>query len=201
MTRPFLRRAAHVAASLLLLALIVAAHGLIPTHDDLTAPISHSGTIGGTVDAERFTLDVDKVELARSVSDEEALGGVEGLEANGVWVVVWATLTSTDATVSVGGTLLEMGDGYSYSANTRLSNTFNNLGIVLNPGLPRYGAFVFEVPEERLSSPTLRVSVQESLDDRLSAQASVDLGLSESDIDRLTEEAADSVAVPPIGPP
>ncbi|RCV48883.1 DUF4352 domain-containing protein [Marinitenerispora sediminis] len=203
MASPLLRRAATALASLLLLGGIVAAHAMRPAFEDATAPIGHRGSAHEPVDARRFTIEVEKVEFAHAVSDGDALGAGPRLTADpgnrAIWVVVWATMTATDASLTVPDpVLLETGSGYSYAASDRLSNALNAFGTRLDPGIPRHGAFAFEVPRERLTDPTLTVSAREGLDDRLSASAEVGLGLDADRIERLVDAAADSLAIEPV---
>ncbi|MFC7326159.1 hypothetical protein [Marinactinospora rubrisoli] len=203
MANTLVRRAATAVGSLLLLAGIVTANRMLPAFEDVTAPIAYRGSAHETVDAQRFTARVEKVEFAHGISDGDGSGEGEVRTADpdnrAIWVVVWVTMTATDATLSVGDpVLLETGDGYAYAATDRLSNTMNAFAGRLDPGLPRYGAFAFEVPRARLVDPTLRVSAREGLDRRLSAEADVHLGLDAARVDRLTEAAADSLTIAPV---
>ncbi|MGI5119671.1 hypothetical protein ACQEU5_09080 [Marinactinospora thermotolerans] len=193
-----MRRPTTVAVSLLLLALVAAAHELVPAPEDVTAPIAHAGEAGEVVDARGFTIEVGEVRIARTVVEEDLFGEGSRETANGVWVVVPAVLTSTSTSSRVASpVLLETGGGYTHSAVTRLSSTLNSQSPQLDPGIAVRGAFVFELPPERLTRAVLRVTVSEGLDTRLAAEAVVDLGLSPAELRRLTADAAETT-VPPV---
>ncbi|QBI51933.1 DUF4352 domain-containing protein [Streptomonospora litoralis] len=197
MTSPFVRRAAAVFATLTLLSLIVMAQSLVPDDTLATEPIAYSGEIGEPVDAERFTVRVERVRIAETAVDEDGLGSSGPIEAKGVWLVATAEITSATAPLLHIDAALVMGDGYVYSANRWLSNDMaGGTGTTLDPGIPVTGALAFEVPKKRLKDPTLQVSARQSIDGRLSARADVDLGLSGSELDRRLAQPEDRVVVP-----
>src|SRR5690606_36570485 len=74
---------------------------------------------------------------------------------------------------------LLMKDGTTYFERGWFPDTFK--GQVLSPGIPVYGAFVFEVPADRVSEPSLVVTNAHAFESRLAAQASVGLGLTTTD--------------------
>lgn len=180
-----------------LLGAIMGAHRLIPSTEDLTEPITYSGTAETAVDAERFTLTVDKVQFARSAADADSTSGPERIEANGIWVLVWATVESTRTTLTSVHPKLDTGAGSSYSGSSWLDNTLTGTAARFDPGIPRYGAFAFEVPEGQLTDPKLRVVLSETVETRLAAQAEVDLELEGAELTRRIDAADDSVSLPP----
>ncbi|TDQ55436.1 hypothetical protein [Actinorugispora endophytica] len=198
MTRDFRRRVGVFALSVVLLVLIGLAHQTYPTRNELTAPISHRGDAGAPVDARRFAIEVDRVELARAVNDPESSPDSAEAGPGLVWVVVWATVTATEEPLRIGNpVLLETADGYSFAGDTTMDSPLNGFSVVQEPGLGRYGAFAFEVPRERLSDLSLRVTASGDLDTRLSAQAVVDLGLDAARLEEMLDTAADSVEIAP----
>nr|WP_255430285.1 DUF4352 domain-containing protein [Streptomonospora sp. PA3] len=153
--------------------------------------------MGEPVDARQFTITAEKVRVAEAVSDEDGLGTSGPIEANGVWVVATVEITATRAPLLNTDAELVMSDGYVYSTTGWLSNGLaGGFGATLDPGIPVTGMLVFEVPEDRLKDPTLQVNARESLDDRLSARADIDLGLSGAELDRLLADPEQSIAVP-----
>ncbi|TQN28670.1 hypothetical protein FHX37_4029 [Haloactinospora alba] len=180
-----------------LIAAIMGAHRMIPSAEELTEPVTYSGTAGTAVDAERFTLTVDKVQLARSAADADSTGGPQPIEANGVWVIVWATVESTRTTLTSVHPELDTGTGATYSGSSWLNNTLSGTAARFDPGIPRYGAFAFEVPEDQLADPALRVALSESAETRLAAQAEADLELEGEELTRRIDTADESVSLPP----
>ncbi|MFC3999916.1 hypothetical protein ACFOVU_28650 [Nocardiopsis sediminis] len=198
----FARRSVTAVLSLILLGLIMGAHSLIPPTLATSEPISTSGGIGSTVDARQFTIEVQDVRFARTITDDaggDDFGAVsEPIEANGVWVIVLATIESTRSTMSSVTAELDTGDDYTYSGTAWSANVFESSSPSLSPGRPVTGAFAFEVPEDRLTELSLRATVSESADERLAAQADIDLGLSGSELTENVDGAEDVAAIPPI---
>ncbi|MFC4564049.1 DUF4352 domain-containing protein [Nocardiopsis mangrovi] len=196
------RRSTTIVLSLILLGLIMGAHSLIPPTLATSEPIGYAGGIGTTVDARQFTIEVRDVRFARSITDDSGDDefGVpsEPIEANGVWVVVDATIESTRSTMRNVRAELDTGEDYAYSGTTWSSNVFDSASPSLSPGRPVTGAFAFEVPEERLTELSLRAVVSHSLDERLAAQADIDLGLSGAGLTDRIDGADDVTAIPPI---
>ncbi|WP_067964424.1 hypothetical protein [Nocardiopsis trehalosi] len=190
------------ALSAVLLALIMAAHALIPSPADTVGPIAYGGAIGEPVDAEVFTVEVERIEIARSAYDgagDAGEFGIEGepIEANGVWLVAWLTVEARRESLPNVSAELDAGGGYTYSSSMWFMNTLESNGAPFEPARPEYGAIVFEVAENRLTDPTLQVSLNTSLDARLSARADIDLGLRGTELAALVEDPEDEVAIPP----
>lgn len=185
------------ALSLLLIALIGVTRSLLIANEEEVAPISHSGDLGETVDARQFTITVQEVELARGITATDSFGEPSGQDLTAadtdIWVIVHVTITAASEQLTVRNPLLEVADGYSYAASTHVQSTMD--GEVVEAGIPRSGALVFEIPTERLAEPALRVGAG-GIDQRLSAEAVIDLGLGENELATLLDEAAESVSVP-----
>ncbi|MBV2364320.1 hypothetical protein ACFPZ0_21375 [Streptomonospora nanhaiensis] len=191
------RRALTVASCAVLLVLIFVAQSMLPGETDDTEPIAFSGEVGTEVDADQFTITASEARIAASVQDEGGLGGGAALKPHGVWVVVPARITSQHAPLGTVEARLAMGDGYTYSVTSWLYNGLGTgSGPTLSPGISVGGAFVFEVPKDRLVDPVLQVSARESLDARLSARADIDLGLGEDEIAEMTASPEESISIP-----
>ncbi|GAA1095549.1 hypothetical protein [Nocardiopsis composta] len=201
-------RASTVLASAVLLALLLGAQAL-RIHDDeaRTAPMEVSGTASEAVDARSFTVEVVDVAFARSVYDAsrlsvgdedeaDAAAAEDAIEANGVWVVVTADITAAERPLNRVNAELETGEGTTYSSSTMSVNALGSISDVFSPGIPRRGAVVFELPPERLSSPSVRFNVHSGLDKRLSGSALVDLELSGSELKKAVDGAEEALAVP-----
>ncbi|PSK99371.1 hypothetical protein CLV63_10394 [Murinocardiopsis flavida] len=194
--RSFLSTAGTVAMSLVLVALLITAHSYFITPEQETAPIAHTGARGDVVDAGRFTMKVGKVRLAESVA-EESFGGPELQKAKGVWVVVEAAVEPTLSPMQAGTPTLTNGDDFEFLAGTQLTTTIDQSSVPFEPGIPRRGFLVFEIPTKRLTPPlTLRMHMTDNgLDDRLAAEAQIDLGLDAGDIEALRAKAAPKVTI------
>ncbi|WP_052809670.1 DUF4352 domain-containing protein [Streptomonospora alba] len=193
---PFARSALTTFATLTLLTLIVAAQSLVPEETLATEPIPHSGEMGEPLDARRFTVTVEKVEFAETVTDEGGFGPSEAIEAHGVWVVATLEITAATAPLPNVDAELVMGDGYVYAASTWVNNGLNGGSSRPVPGIPVTGKLVFEVPEDRVTDPTLQVSARTSIDERLSARADIHLGLDGEQLDRRLAQPQKRIAVP-----
>ncbi|GAA1780829.1 MULTISPECIES: DUF4352 domain-containing protein [Streptomonospora] len=197
MASSFTRSAVATFATLTLLALIVAAQSLVPDETLATEPIASSGDIGEPVDAGQFSITVQEVRFAETVADKDGFGTSGPIEANGVWLVAGVRITSASAPLTNVDAELVMDDGYVYSANGWLSNGLSGgLGTTLEAGIPVAGMLVFEVPEDRISAPVLQVNARESIDDRLSARADIDLGLSGTELDERLSQPEERIDVP-----
>ncbi|MDT0303977.1 DUF4352 domain-containing protein [Streptomonospora wellingtoniae] len=197
MASSFVRSAFATFATLTLLALIVAAQSLVPDETLATEPIAYSGDIGEPVDADQFSVTVQKVRFAETVADKDGFGSSGPIEAHGVWLVATVRITSASAPLINVDAELVMDDGYVYSANGWLSNSLSGgLSTTLEAGIPVTGMLVFEVPEDRISAPVLQVNARESVDDRLSARADIDLGLSGAELDQRLSRPDERIDVP-----
>lgn len=202
--RSFLSKAGTLVMSLFLVGLLITAHSYLITPEQETAPIAKAGTRGSVVDADRFTMRVDKVRLARSVSEKDTFGGGgTPLKANGVWVVVEATVETTRSPMRPGKPTLTNGDDFEYAAGTQVTTTIDQTQEPYEPGIPRRGILVFEIPPKKLTPPlTLRMQMTEGgLDARLAAEAQIDLDLDGAAIDTLRAKVEKNVTIPELGYP
>lgn len=183
-----MNRTLSVPACLAMVALIAALQHFVMDREDMVEPITTSGVATEAVNTDDFTVEITEVELtdSLSISDGLSMSESDGLdavdevvEANGAWVVVWARLTATHSTIDTFPAELQMKDGTTYFERGWFFDSIDR--ETLSPGIPLHGAFVFEVPVERIEEPVLVVTNAHAYDGRLSAQASVDLALTDTE--------------------
>ncbi|WP_017590183.1 hypothetical protein [Nocardiopsis ganjiahuensis] len=148
---------------------------------EVVGPITSSGEHGEVVATDEFTVEVTDVRLADTVTDTAHLEP-ETVEANGVWVLVGASVTATRSPIRATRVELEMADGTTYSESTWFQSAISG-STEFATALPTHGTFVFEVPEDRLDSPSLLLTHTDRGGARLAAQASVDLGIDADDLE------------------
>ncbi|MDS1269667.1 hypothetical protein RIF23_05105 [Lipingzhangella sp. LS1_29] len=187
-----LRILVTVLGSVVLLVLIGLARGLTLSSAEQTEPISYTGTAAEEVDAVRFTMDVGEVRFADALRTT-GLRADDGqrYEANGVWLVVPVTLTATTEPLATVHTVRLESGGHAYGLAAEMQPSSPPR---LDPGIPEQQTFYFEIPEEHLDDPTLRV-IAGGFDARLSAEAVVDLQLDEQQLANRVAEAADEIEV------
>ncbi|MBB4935058.1 hypothetical protein F4561_005952 [Lipingzhangella halophila] len=188
------------ALSVLLLALIGVTRAYHVEFDQRVAPIAYSGDASEVVDASRFTLEVDEVRFGHDIAggDFEPLTGTEA-DPDYVWMVITVTIEATKESMAIHDPVrLECGDT-SYAG--RVSSPLPSGGLGASPlqaGIPVTGSLAFELPPEKIIDPTLRVtavSAGAAVDDRLSSEAVVDLGLRDEELSTRIDEAAETVEV------
>lgn len=157
-------------------------------------PLVTNGRIGRTITEPHFTIQVERVETARSVWVPPADGRkAQTIPANGVFVSVVATVTARRSPVYVADAALHTRFG-DYLPTDKFGGGLLSAPVVtplswvrFQPGMPRRGAYVFDVPENALAGARLDVSDRDTdtanfgfyRDDpvRFSAEAHVDLGI------------------------
>ncbi|MFE9244759.1 hypothetical protein [Nocardiopsis sp. NPDC006938] len=167
-----MNRALSILTCVVLVVLIAVLQRFVVSDEDMTGPITTKGDAGTTVDADDFTVRVTETELVSSLEVPDEAGAVQ---ANGVWVVVWADVTAAHEPIGNLRSELLMKDGTTYVERGWFSESLDRQ--VLSPGLTLHGAFVFEVPSERIEEPALVITNAQGYDSRLGAQARVDLGV------------------------
>ncbi|WP_017625882.1 hypothetical protein [Nocardiopsis chromatogenes] len=198
------RRWPTVVTSLVLLALLMYAQSFRFSSDvAVTEPMVASGDASAAVDARSFTVKVEEVRFARAVGDGADDSGLsdfapepEYIEAKGVWVVVFLEVTSTERQLTRLEAELDSGDKNVYASTSWLHNTFGSIGDGFPPGIPVQGATAFEVPEKALKDPVVRVTVSTGIDQRLSGEAHVKLGLSGDELKKAIDGAEETLDVP-----
>jgi hypothetical protein len=174
---------------------------------EVTDPIPTHGGVGTPVDADTFIIEVHDVAVAPVVATPEGLLGsvdegdeddgsaLEYHESAGVWIVAFATLTSTERPQRINSPVWLDTDEHTFAGAGELDDTL--LDERLEAGIPLTGAFVLDVPPERIHDPVLRVNVG-ATDQRLSSEAVIDLGLGG---DEIAQAAEDDDTVVEITPP
>jgi hypothetical protein len=108
---------------------------------------------------------------------------------------VTATLVESWAATSYARTRLVARDGTSYLASARVPTDIQlTSGLGAEPGIPRRGMVVFEIPPDRLAGAVLRVVRGDVGGGRLAPEAVVDLGIDESTARRLLDRAPTRLA-------
>jgi hypothetical protein len=202
---------------LLAVALACAAVALQSAHwsyDRAYGPLVKNGRIGRTVTEPRFTIRVEQVQTARSIRVPEGPYGAKPqiIPAGGVFVVVIATVAARRSPVYVASARLHTAYGDYYTTD-KLGGGILSAPVVtplsyvrFQPGMPRRGVYLFDVPARALAGARLYVSDRDIEDARFgfyrddpvrfSAEVHVDLGISAADAVRL-----DHAAVPGYGLP
>lgn len=146
----------------------------IVTNDALVDPIATAGTEGSVVSSRAFEAEVTRVDVTAEIEvTSSVVGDPEKVPANGVWVVVWGRVTALEDTVHGLSAELRMADGVVYEERGWFWASLDR--ATFSPAIPQRGAFVFEVPADRLDAPTLVLTHRPGFEDRLSSQ--VEIGL------------------------
>ncbi|WP_020574367.1 hypothetical protein [Actinopolymorpha alba] len=191
-----MRRVGAAALSALLLIAVVVANRQIPDPDRRLAPIATEGKVGEDVDTGGFAITVEKVQVTRKLAEGGFSPGPP-LTTDGIWLVLTATLTGNWKVATYDSAELRTPDGTIYLVSERPSTT-NRLTEDYNtePGIPRRGQIVFELPPDQLAGAVFRIS---GLDTRLAPQAVVDLGLDAATARRLIRSAAPQIELTSVG--
>lgn len=177
MSSPAVRRLWSIVASVVLVVVIVALQRFVISDQDQLEPIATSGTADAAVATDDFTAEVVETGVSTTLETVGAEGSTEQVEANGVWVAVWARVTAEHTTIDAMHAELRVDDGTVYSERGWFTDSLDRARF--SPGITVYGAFVFEVPQDRLDQPDLLLTNVTGLDRRLAAQADIDLGLTD----------------------
>ncbi len=187
--------------SVVLLALIGVTRAHHIEFDQRVAPITYSGHADEVVDASRFTLEVDNVEFGHDIAggDFEHLTGTEA-NPDYVWMVVTVTIEATAEPLQPHdpARLESGGDTYAGTPGRALASGGSAGTATLEAGIPVTEAIAFELPADELDDPSLRVTTVSSgagSDERLSAEAVVDLGLDEDELRSRVDDADEIVEI------
>ncbi|WP_073381787.1 hypothetical protein [Nocardiopsis flavescens] len=158
-----------------LTAAIFTAQRFIVSGEARTGPIATAGAQGAVVATRAFEAEVDRVDVASEIEvTGSSIGDAERVAANGVWVVVWTRVTALENTVHGIPAELRMADGVVYGERGWFRASLER--ATFSPAIPQRGAFVFEVPAERLDGPTLVLTHRPGYEQRLSSRVEIDLG-------------------------
>ncbi|CAL9493408.1 hypothetical protein SUDANB121_03303 [Nocardiopsis dassonvillei] len=158
-----------------LIAAILFAQRFIVTGQALVAPVATAGARGAAVATRAFEAEVTRVDVAAEIEvTGSVIGEPEKVPANGVWVVVWTRVNALEDTVHGVSAELRMSGGVVYEERGWFWASLEQ--ATFSPGIPQRGAFVFEVPADRLDGPTLVLTHRPGFERRLSSQVEIDLG-------------------------
>jgi hypothetical protein len=206
----------RVRSAVLTLGLVAAAVALQAgewSYSRAYGPFTKDGPIGRMITTPRFGIQVEQVQAARSVrvpGDEFTKAST--VPANGVFVVVIATLESRTSRVYVADAVLRTKEG-DYDTTDKFGGGLLSGPAVttlpylaVQPGMPRRGAYVFDVPAGALAGARLVVSDRDTQPAnfgyyrrdpvRFSQEVHVDLGLDAGAARRLVATAPDSYGIP-----
>jgi hypothetical protein len=209
-----MRRALSIMVAAGLAWAAVALQGAHWSYDRAYGPIPSNGRIGRTVTEPRFTIRVEQVQTARTIRVPEGEYGAKPqiIPATGVFVVVIATVAARRSPVYVASARLHTRFG-DYFPTDKLGGGILTRPVAtplsyvrFQPGMPRRGAYLFDVPPRALAGARLDVSDRDIEDAqfgfyrkdpvRFSAEARVDLGISPADAAGLTRTAATGYGLP-----
>jgi hypothetical protein len=208
-----MRRAASIAVAVVLAVAAVALQGAHWSYDRAYGPFVANGRIGRTVTEPGFTVNVEHVVTARTIQvPATSSAASQTIPAGGVFVVVIATVAARRSPRYVADAALNTRYGKYYSTD-KLGGGLLSQPVVtplsyvrFQPGMPRRGAYLFDVPPAALAGARLSLSDRDTdpapfgryRDDpvRFSDEVHIDLGISTTDAARLTRTAAVGYGLP-----
>jgi hypothetical protein len=149
-------RFGNLAVLLVAVALCYAMMVSKPHYADLIAPIPVHAAMKDTVIARTFGIHVDKVTFARSLQAEH-FGEPKLLTTGGVWAIVEVSLSASNISTTVGEAVWRGPTGLSYRMTERVGFSPGLPPHTVEPGLPKRGLFVFEIPPDQIAGATLLV--------------------------------------------
>lgn len=158
---------------------------------DLQKPIAGSGRIGSVVANDVFSVKVDKVDVARSIT-ASSFPKPEVMPSLGLFVIVHLQIKSNKKPFTPGHIRLTTDGGLSYdeSGRARLPSVNNDY----QPMLWAPATFIFEIPPDRLAGARLIVG-ESTLLNQLSAETAIDLGMHGERAARLSAHPASTYTV------
>jgi hypothetical protein len=169
--------ARRLVAGLLTAALMALAMWLYTFKPHLEAgvqdPITTSGRIGSVVDNPVFSVKVDKVDVASSITKSSFLKP-QVMPSIGLFLIVRLDIKSNKKPFQPGHVRLVTGGGLSYTDSGRAA--LPSVTGDFQPMLWAPATYIFEVPKDRLAGARLIVG-ESALLNQLSAETSIDLGI------------------------
>ena len=150
-------RLGNLAVALAAVALCYAMMVTKPHYADLIAPIPVHATMKETVTARTFGVHVDKVTFARALQAEH-FGEPKLLTTGGVWAIVAVSLSANSTSTTVGEAVWRGPTGLDYRMTERVGFSPGLPPHAVEPGLPKRGLFVFEIPSDQIQGATLLVA-------------------------------------------
>ena len=193
-----MRRAGSIALGVLLLVAVLFVTRTAPTAEQRMGNIAAHGRIGELVDTRGFKLRVESVRLAKQVVSTSY--DAKPVATKGLWLVVTATLIGDWKAVSYDNARLTTPDGRTYHATSRLLNAdLLTNDVSTEPGIPRRGAVLFEIPPDALEGSVLHVAKGLASGSRLGPEAAIDLRISEASARRMIADASPRLTLPETG--
>lgn len=209
-----MKRLASIVVAVALACAAVALQSAHWSYERAYGPFVENGRIGRTLTEPRYTIRVEQVQTARSIRVPEGPYGAKPqiIPAGGVFVVVIATVAARRSPVYVASARLHTGYG-DYSTTDKLGGGILSAPAVtplsyvrFQPGMPRRGVYLFDVPPRALAGAHLYVSDRDVEDVpfgfyrgdpvRFSDEVHVDLGISAADAVRLGRTTVSGYGLP-----
>ncbi len=172
--------------------LVVAMRKSLPSYEEQLAAVPVPAVFGRRVVTRDFAVTVDGFRLAHAYrTASTSLGGGEEqlLKTPGIWMAVPLKIEMLREPGIVGARLRTR-DGLLYRSNSDQRPGVRGVNIAgqqLLPGLPRSGAFFFELPPEKLPGAHLEL-YSGTLPPSLDAVVDVDLGSNEQSLSQVVDE-------------
>lgn len=129
-----------------------------PGYGEITSPRPVMGKFGHRLETRAFTIDITKVQLARTVTTKGASRNGT-FTTSGVWVLVEGTAEALSESLTLLSAEWLGPNGVRYAMSQRLSSLPGMLpGQRLEPGLPMPVLMAFEIPENQVAGGTLLIA-------------------------------------------
>ncbi|RCG31742.1 hypothetical protein DQ384_09390 [Sphaerisporangium album] len=187
---PVWRRVLGAIAGLALACGAVYVQSLVLTPDQLNDPITTSGGMHDELVTDRFSTRVERLEFARTVRVKQTYTTDEATTDN-IFLIVKVGATTPRRPTRLDAHLLTA-DGLRFEPTDRVAATASMADKWVQPGWWRSGFFFFEVPKPAVAGLRLVVAEPETLfGDTWVAETSADLGLDETEAERMVGAAKD----------
>jgi hypothetical protein len=152
-------------------------------------PLMTHGRLGAVVGNPDFSVKVTRVDVASAITKPDFLSKPTVMRSLGIFVIVEAQLKSNKKPFLAGHIRLETPGGVEYGVSGRaaISDSDNEY----QPMLWSPARYVFEIPKDRLAGARLIIG-SIALQNELSAETNVDLGLGGAKGERLAAHPAAS---------
>jgi hypothetical protein len=152
-----IRRTGNVVALCLAVAVCYGMQRSKPHYAALIGPMPAYGQMRETVETRRFDVRVDQIVFVRRLKVDQ-FGKQKMLTSGGIWAIVSADFAARDRSTTIASAVWKGPTGLRYMPTERLP--FGPLlpPHLVDPGLPKRGLFVFEVPADQVEGATLLIS-------------------------------------------
>lgn len=177
--------ARRVASAVLAAVLCAAAMWLWKLQPDLQAksmnPLRTYGRIGKVVKNDTFSVQIDRYDVAASLTKESASSTQT---TNGIFLVIHLRAKAEREPYTMGHARLETRDGLTYAEGGRVGISADATETY-QPKLWSPGSLLFELPKDQLAGSRVVVGVSDILN-QLSAESVIDLGIDNARAAQLT---------------